>query len=195
MKGKRPYMQAMEDALAFRAMFRPACYERWEFAGSIRRGKPEVGDIEHVIIPRWEDRPDPLSMFGLTVPTNLLWLRLEELVSAGTLARHQYETHLADGSVVGRERWGNSYRGVDFRDFNHELFTATADNWGAILLIRTGPAEFSERVVTRIKQGGMYRQQNGNLIHVRSGDVVPVRDELAFLRFASMDWCEPKERK
>lgn len=35
--------QAIEEAEAFKALFNPAFYGRWEFAGSIRRGKADIG--------------------------------------------------------------------------------------------------------------------------------------------------------
>jgi DNA polymerase/3'-5' exonuclease PolX len=90
-------------------------------------------------------------------------------------------------------RWGEKYRGVDFRAFNHELFMADADNWGAVFLIRTGPAEFSERVVTLIKATGMYRQQDGYLVHVATGERVTVPDEETYLRYAGMSYVEPEK--
>lgn len=195
MKTKRLRAEALKDAEEFRALFSADSYQKWEFAGSIRRGKPEVGDVEHVIIPKFINKPTGLfGGAGDVEIVNAVWEQLPGLIASGLLSRHQYETHLADGSTVMRERWGDNYRGVDYRGFNHEMFLANESNWGAIFLIRTGPAEFSEKVVTRIKQGGMYRQQNGQLIHVQSGDIVPVKDELSYLRIAGMDWCEPKDR-
>lgn len=44
---------------------------------------------------------------------------------------------------------------MSFRGFTHELFTADADSWGAILAIRTGPAELSKSLVTNLLRRGM----------------------------------------
>jgi DNA polymerase/3'-5' exonuclease PolX len=45
--------RAREIAKRVLVLLRPFC-ERAEIAGSIRRGKPEVGDIEIVVIPKDE---------------------------------------------------------------------------------------------------------------------------------------------
>jgi DNA polymerase/3'-5' exonuclease PolX len=190
---KRSYAQAHADAVEFRAMFPLDCYERWEIAGSLRRGKSEVGDVEHVVIPRVVEQP--MGLFGASEPKNLLWHHLDALVDGRRLAKHLYVSHLADGSERIGPRWGDTYRGVDFNGFNHEIFCATQDNYGAILAIRTGPAEFSQMLVTRMKQGGMYRQQDGAVVHVASGERVSVPDEETFFKLAGMRYVRPEDRR
>lgn len=192
---KRSHAQALKDAEAFRALFLdPAhhncpSYVRWEFAGSLRRQKREVGDVEHLIIPAFGEPENP-GLFGERT-LNLLWKRLEELVDgsggAGECRRHIYgETGF---------RWGPKYRGVDFRGHLHELWTAGAENWANQLVIRTGPAEFSRRVVSGFNRGGMYQQVDGYLVHVASGERVACRDEREYLRLAGLPWIEPRDRR
>lgn len=183
---KRPWAQAMEDAESFRALFPAACIERWEFAGSLRRRKSEVADIEHVVIPAFGDVPRGDGLFTVQERVNLLWHHLDAMVKAGTVSKHVY-----GGAGY---RWGDKYRGVDYRGFNNEIFCADADNWGNTFLIRTGPAEFSQRVVTRLKDGGMYRQVEGYLIHVHTADRVPVPDEETYFRLAGMQYVPPERR-
>ncbi len=187
---KRTWAQAMADAEAFKAMFPPASYQRWEFGGSLRRRRPEVSDIEHVILPAFGDVPGN-NLFGQPERRNLLFYFLDELEAAGNVSKHWY-------GDTGH-RWGERYRGVDFRGFNHEIFMADPDNFGCILMIRTGPAEFSERMVTRLKAGGMYRQggpgNEGYVVHVASGERVPVRDEAAYFTLLGMKVIEPEARR
>jgi DNA polymerase/3'-5' exonuclease PolX len=156
---KRPYAQALEDAEAFRALFPPATYVRWEIAGSLRRRKSEVGDVEHVVIPAFGDVERGDGLFSTRERTNLLWFHLDSLMrgTAG-LEKHWY----GNGN-----RWGEKYRGVDYRGANHEIFIATVDNWGATLAIRTGPVEFSKRLVT-----GLLRNHRRN----KDGQVWRCRD-------------------
>lgn len=187
---RRPLAEAIEDAKAFRDLFPVECYERWEIAGSVRRRKSEVADVEHVIIPRVVEEPGS-GLFAEPERINKLWKALEEHRQFGAVAKHCYGS---TGAGAPLYRWGEKYRGVDFRGHIHEMFTATPINWGAILLIRTGPADYSERVVTKIKSGGMYRQQDGQLIHVASGQPVGVPDEKTYLRLAGMKWLEPAQR-
>ncbi len=74
-----PLSRAIECAHDFRAMFDPSTYTRWEFAGSLRRKCPDVGDLEHVIIPVIGDVAGGRKMFdnfdlvidgGYVVPDN-----------------------------------------------------------------------------------------------------------------------------
>jgi hypothetical protein len=146
---KRPLASALADAEAFRRIFPSAVYGRWEVAGSIRRGRSEVGDVEHLVIPRIGDLADPGDLFGETQPTNLLWHQLDAMVTVGHVQPHVYQT------VRGpQHRWGELYRGVSFRGFNHEIWTASPQSWGSLLLIRTGPAEFSKAFVIALQARG-----------------------------------------
>lgn len=173
---KRPPAQAREDAEAFRAMF-DGCYEQWTVAGSVRRGKPEVGDIEHVVIPRIGELTTSTGLYREN--GNLLIERANVLVRGGKIQKALYN---------GSTRWGDLYRGCVFRDFKHEIFSADALNFGPILAIRTGPAEFSERLVTRLKARGEYRQHNGYVVKV-------LPEERTFLELCGEPWTEPGERR
>lgn len=172
---KRPLAKAIAEAEAFRDLCAGA-YHRWEIAGSVRRHKPEVGDIEHVVIP----------------DGNALWARLESLLPGDGLWGEAVGTIEKAGYPDGSHRWGEKYRGVMFRGFRHEIFAADALNWGAILAIRTGPAEFSQRLVTDIKRGGL--RQDGGYVKDAHGNIVSVPDEATFLRLCGSAWIEPCDR-
>lgn len=181
---KRPHARALADAEAFRDLFH-GCYRQWQIAGSLRRKKPEVADVEHVVVPNYENIDVGDGLFREQRKVNSIWHRMDQLVAEGRLTKHWY----GNGN-----RYGEKYRGVDFCGFNHEVFSATKETWGAILLIRTGPAEFSQRVVTRLRDGGMYRQIEGETIHVASGMPVEVPGEEAYLSLAGMSWVPPEGR-
>ena len=185
---KRPHSMALRDAEAFRELF-SGCYAEWAIAGSVRRGKSECADVEHVVIPKDE----AIGMGGLFVETKLVnaaWRRLDALVRDRQVSPALY----TDKNGAVSQRWGESYRGVLFNGFKHEIFMATPENFGAIFLIRTGPADYSRRVVDTIRTQGLYRQTEGRLIHVASGEIVPVPDEATYLRLAGLSWQEPKDR-
>jgi len=69
--------EAAADAEAFVAAVSPWC-ERIEVAGSVRRGKRDVGDVEYVVIPKFEEVPGP-GLFGHTVERNVLWAALDRV--------------------------------------------------------------------------------------------------------------------
>lgn len=192
---KRLRRIALEDAEAFKALFPAHTYTRWEFAGSLRRQMKVVGDVEHVIEPVWGDVEVGTGLFVETVRTNLLLHRLDELYRASQVAKHVYPN--------GTHRWREKYRGVSFRGFAHELFTATAENWGLILLIRTGPAEYSREVVDRLRARGTpsaegYIRQPpapGQVVKEEDRQVHPAGSEREVLTLAGMPWLEPWERQ
>lgn len=181
---KRHWAEAMSDAQRFLVMF-DGLYERWEFAGSLRRKKPEVGDVEHVIIPKFGDVPDGDSIFAATKRMNLVWHKLDQLLAEGKLTKHIY-------GAAGN-RWGEKYRGVDFRGFNHELFMADAENFGSVLAIRTGPAEFSQKLVTALHPRGL-QNKDGYVIYKRDGARYPVATEEAFFKACGMPFIQPEAR-
>lgn len=147
-----PLRHAVAEAETFKALF-DGTYERWTIAGSIRRQKPEVSDVDHVIIPTWGDVPAE-GLFAEMKRVNLLMRRADQLVADGTITKHFY-------GITG-PRWGPLSRGCDFHGLLHELRTATVENWGSQLAIRTGPAELSRTLVTGLRKYG-YRNQDGDV--------------------------------
>lgn len=164
-----PLADAIREAEAFRALFQSTIYQRWEFAGSVRRKRPDVADIEHVVIA-----------------DHRIWNRMSLLLHAPgmlfddpsmPLSKHIYPN--------GTPRFGDKYRGVDFNGRLHEIFCATPENFGCQLAIRTGPADYSRMLVTRMQDYG-YRQSDGYLWRI-DGDrreCVRCPDEATFFSAA-----------
>lgn len=197
---------ATADAEAFRDLFPRECYERWEIAGSVRRLKNDVADVEHVVMPRFGEIEVTSGLFPQKETVCLLWFHLDSLIQKGDVAKHMY-------GATG-PRWGNLYRGCDFRGFNHEIFTADELNWGAQLTIRTGPSEFSQRMVSYLPRRG-YRQHKhrdnrgyvfpldyANELEAATGPVdidrsriVPAPDEETFFGLCGQLWVEPSKRR
>lgn len=101
-------------------------------AGSARRKRPEIGDIELVVIPA-----PALDMFGLENGNQLEYL--------------DWSTF---GGVI---KSGPKYKQIALPEgLNLDLFIVTPPaQWGVIFLIRTGPAEFSRKLVTHKAVGGL----------------------------------------
>lgn len=125
-------------------------------AGSIRRGKPEVKDVEIVVESAYDHIP---NLFGQTGTQSS---RLEEKIA-----------HLlATGKVTldtKTKRNGPKYKRLRLPGHEAvvELFIANAANWGNILAIRTGDADFSHALVTSRLYGGLMpsdlKQKDGTL--------------------------------
>lgn len=116
----------------------PAC-ERLRVAGSLRRGRPVVGDVELVFIPRHTIEDDPADMFAKR-RVDHAERAIEELLARGVLAKRL--------DVNGRESWGpkNKLATHVATGMPVDLFTATAANWWNYLVCRTGPAESNMQI-------------------------------------------------
>lgn|SRR3990172_3077140 len=174
MKQKIPLADAEAQAKRIVELLRPFC-QRVEIAGSIRRRKPEVGDIEIVAIPH-----QALDMFG-TPKTN------------------EHELNSMAWSMLGRViKDGNKYKQVELKEgINLDLFIVTPPaQWGVQFLIRTGPAEYSHKFVTRRQSGGMLPSN----LKVKDGAIwhglqkVETPEERDVYKVLGIPWCPPEER-
>lgn len=137
-KIKHPRAKALEVAREIMAAFRGHCEpERFIFSGSLRRMKPEVGDIEVVYVPTVQMLPDPNDLLGNPVPTMLFDRKLAEWLRAGVISKRIGEK--------GGTSWGNFNKlalhtasgiGIDF-------FQANKRNFWTLLVCRTGSEELA----------------------------------------------------
>lgn len=142
-KVRRPLRVLSSVAEHLARILAPAC-ARIEVAGSIRRLRPEVADIELVAIPKIESYVKPVpGLFGEDqgeeAEHNFLWAALEGL---GDRVQWIRRGEKARAFWYPLEEGGGQVQ-VD-------LYTACPENWGLILLIRTGSDKFSRDIVTRL---------------------------------------------
>lgn len=109
-------------------------------AGSLRRGKDSIGDIELLFIPKFGQRPAPDDLFRTPRETNLVDDQLAAWKSDGVIR----ERLKSDGSKT----WGaqiklavHSASGISV-----DFFSATDRNWWSLLVCRTGPAALNELI-------------------------------------------------
>lgn len=162
---------------------RPHC-ERIELAGSIRRGKAWVNDIEVVCIPERD---------VTTVVTTSLFETTEN--QSDPVARDGFvaaAARLAHVRVKGNPRNGRYFQFFTAAGVKVDLFMAFPENWGYIYLLRTGSVDFSKMVASRWVQLG-YRGEEGML--VRSGHPVPFREEADLFAALGLKVPPPGERE
>ncbi len=160
----------------------PAC-ERVEIAGSLRRGRATVHDVEIVAQPR-----PARDLFGAV--DERAPCELDQV-----LARLEREGRIARRETAAGQRWGPKWKaaiavrtGVPI-----DLFCVRPPaQWGAILAIRTGPASLSERLVTQCKRRGL-RCEDGRLVTV-TGQTLETPDERAFFALCGVPFVPPEER-
>lgn len=131
MKTKIPLATAREVANQLVGQLTDAC-KRIEVAGSIRRCRLEIGDIEIIAIPTVE-------LYDLTDA----WL-------ASNVIRHTDPRRW--GAKLRSFRW--AVKGLE-DDVQVDLFLQPEPaTWGVNMMIRTGAADFSRKMVTQRSAGG-----------------------------------------
>jgi len=168
----------------------PFC-ERIAIAGSIRRCKRLVGDIEIVAIAKVENRPS-LSLFGDPERVDLLAENLAWHRMMGKIRARDVEVHRKDGTLEHSTRVGSAYQALVFRDVPVDLFITTADQWGVIYALRTGPGDWNVRLVTDCKR--YFRSVVGGQV-IHAGKPVPCLEEADFFRAIGQPWVEPADRR
>lgn len=180
-----PYYQAINVANELLAMLEPAC-EKIMVAGSLRRKKDDVGDIELLCIPRAANSADIL--FG----DDQLDIKVRRLMRTGLLAlrfsvketttygpKNKLLIHLPSGIPL-------------------DLFSADAENWGMALLVRTGSRDFNVKVMFRLKALGMaghaYPKPGQGGITSHSGEEIMCPDEETVFRNLGWPYILPEAR-
>ena len=171
-----------------RAIAQPLCeiwapyVEQIEIAGSIRRGKAEVGDIEILYIPKLGEAPTDLFGNAVAEPEDMLDTYLQRLIEQGVYAKrggygplNKLLIHVPSGIPL-------------------DVFATTADNWGMSLVIRTGPKEFNVRLMQRFRELGMSGHAYAGVTD-RDGQPLDCPTEHDVFRHAQWDYVEPEDRR
>jgi DNA polymerase/3'-5' exonuclease PolX len=142
-KTRLPLTDATVLAEEVRDLLAPFC-ARLEIAGSIRRQRDTIGDIELVAIPTLLAQPDLFGTEGAGEPRNLLAERVGALLGLEVLTPRL--------NKLGRQSLGPQNKLLLFKGFALDLFITDAERWGVTFAIRTGGREFSHVLVTPVNQ-------------------------------------------
>lgn len=174
MKTDFPLPDAERIAHSMAAALTPFC-SRVEIAGSIRRRKRIVGDIEIVCIPQFET-----DMFGNPSGVSKL---------AGI-----------DWTLYGEVKAnGEKYKKILLpQGIQLDLFIVTPPaQWGVIFLIRTGPADYSRKMVTPRRDGGRlpsnYRVKDGAVWS--RNHIIETPEEFNYYELCGVPFVQPWLRK
>ena len=136
--------------------------------GSIRRKRPEINDIDIVLIPQawmW-------NTIIQTLKTN--WLA--EVVKAGQ--------ELATLKI---------FTSATSEPMQVDIYRARPETWGVLLLIRTGSLQHNIKLCSRAKSMGMMFSAAKGVI--KDGKVVASRTEEEIFRALEMDFVQPEKRE
>lgn len=174
-KTKRPYNEVIPIAQHIVNELSQFC-ERMEIAGSLRRQRPLIGDIEIVAIPRYQK-----DLFGQ--PKTDIDTELDSFLQSKLKPKQLTKN-------------GRKYKQFQYGRYQVDLFLATPENWGNILAIRTGSSDFSKWLVTSQAGGGAMplgiRQQDGFLW--RGNERIACYEELDFFNALGLPFVELDKR-
>lgn len=184
MKTQWPLKQARALADELIGVLAPMC-EDVCVAGSIRRQKPEVGDIEIIYIPRFEDRP--VDMFKSEL-MSVADERIDMWLQNGTLAKRP--------SKVGITTWGPKNKlSVHVRSGIHvDFFATTKENWWIALVIRTGSKETNMRLANGAIARKRHLQAYGCGVTMPDGSTRTASSEEEVFELCGIPYLFPERR-
>lgn len=184
MKSRIPWIDGLNLAVGFSQQIVDCC-DRLVIAGSIRRGRAEVGDIEIICRPRFSGA------------INTLAERLEEMRRSWIITpRRKRNDHLM--------AWGERYRAVTFQEFPVDIFIVLPDRqWGPDYVLRTGPADANMALVTPVGKYAGEARIPGVLLHGiawrdgqlwRGNVLLDTPEEKDVFRECGLPWVPPPMR-
>lgn len=186
-KPKFPRSEAIAAAREILALL-PA--DRVIVAGSLRRRRPLVGDIEILYIPKIHHCQDPAELLPRTVETNVSDIFIEDvLIRAKRMIRRRE-------NVIGRTTWGPSNKlAVHVRSGIPVDFFATSESaWYNYLVCRTGGAENNVRIASAAQKKGWTWHPYAKGFTDDQGRVVTVKSERDVFDLVNLPYLEPWER-
>jgi DNA polymerase/3'-5' exonuclease PolX len=169
---KIPHADALAIARDVVTDLEPLC-SRIKVAGSLRRMRPHVSDIEIVAEPHCT-----ADLFGAQLPQVEPIRRMAE--SWGVI-------------VKGGEKYIQVHTAMSGMKIDLFLVTPPADYF-VILAIRTGPANLGQLAVTRMHDFGR-RCEAGRIIDKRTGEQLLCMEEADFFRAAGLPCLPPRQRE
>lgn len=144
---------------------------RVKVAGSLRRKRPRVNDIELVAEPEMHG-----DLFGgqtpVLPPVHMTCRRWGDVVKGGD---RYVQIVRSDGLKI-------------------DLFLVHPPaQWGPILAIRTGPAWLGQLAGTRMRERG-FRCHGGHIERLDTGEIMPCESEEQFFDYAAIPFQPPAKR-
>lgn len=138
------YADVVPIAQKFIAFLERHC-TRIVIAGSLRRQKLFVSDIEILYISKSSFAVDPTDLFGARAAVQAADLALDALLESGTIARRANKN--------GYFTWGtrNKLAVHVASGIPVDFFETTEANWWNALVVRTGPSDSNVRIASEAK--------------------------------------------
>ncbi len=171
-------------------------FVRLEAVGSLRRRKPELDEIDLLGIPDPSIPPRPRAEFGKPVPkvyTSKIDSMIADLAIQGDI--------ILTANGPRQKKFFSVPLGIRV-----DLYIVRPPaTWGVLQMIRTGPADFAQWIVTSQKVGGGlpvgYRVQAGGAYlgeekeEIDGLEPIGFETEATFFEFLRLPWISPEDRR
>lgn len=178
---------AQEIAQELIKLLTPYC-ERIEVAGSVRRKKIFVKDIELVIIPKKEIYKD--GLFGdeerIVYPVDQ-FIRDSNLFSLRPNKNGTFSYGEKNKLLI--------YHHTVFGPVNLDIFTADKSNYMMVKFIRTGGAETNKVIATTANKLKMNLKIYESCFEDRRHNKYIMKSEEEIFKFLGLNYLEPEKRK
>ena len=176
------------------------CCHRMEIAGSLRRGTKDVGDIEIVCIPKEVIPQMSFPVYGIGETKSNRKSRQPKRVFP-----LYDEIRKLDWLIPRKDRAGNTRLGPRYMalidictDVPVDLFCVLPPaQWGTIMTIRTGPADFSHMLMSVSRRKG-FQCEDGQLFKVNKREgfkkLIDTPEERDFFKAINIAWVKPENR-
>lgn len=190
-KIKFPCRAALDVCRELLSVITPAC-ERVIVAGSLRRRRAEVGDVEIVYVPKISTGRDESQLFSEPMKVNAVDAVLARLLAAGTIERRL--------NTKSAATWGekNKLARHVVSGIPVDLFSATLENWWNYVTCRTGGAESNVAICNAAIRKGWKWNPYGDGFSRLSGLGIErhaIETERQVFEFVGLPYLEPWERK
>lgn len=183
-KTRWPHAEALAVAEQLQAILSPAC-RRIAIAGSLRRRKPDVGDVELLFVPILTERPD--GLFDRRI-VDVCSEVVEKLLADGVLAKRP--------NVNGHFTWGERNKlaihvpsGIPV-----DLFGTSEANWFVSLVIRTGSKDTNLRLTNGAIRRGATLNAYGSGVTWSDGTQTPATSEEHVFEMCGVPYLPPHKR-
>lgn len=171
---------------------------RWAIAGSVRRKREQCADVEIVFCPSIVPKsPEawPTTLDGLEELAPVEEVNMQFEWAAGLRSGGVFVDRL---SCDGKACFGPGHQRVRWEGLAVDLFgVLPGKSFGYELMLRTGPREFSKRMVTSLAEGGLRpadRSVKDGMVFVE-GVRVDCDEEEEFFRLWRTPWVAPEDRR
>jgi len=185
-KNPIPWEQALEIASEIEEQLAPAC-QKIAVAGSLRRRRPTVNDIEILCIPKSQEITPPGELFPQN--HNTLDALVDTLIENGTILKRL--------KVNGTQTFGKKTKLLLHKKSKIpvDLFITDPESWFNCLVSKTGGKDTNIFIAGSAKRYGLRWLPTGpGFRNHRTGEILPIHSEEEVFQMVKLSYLHPYQR-